>query len=91
MLCLVCFGQVKRASLQTHPPLLQLCCPTSPAHINTDMCRYGKHPEKCIVNAVNWGGDADTVGAIVGAQMGALHGTAWIPEVKTNKLVLLSC
>lgn len=42
--------------------------------------RYGDTPEECVVRAVNFGGDADTVGAMAGALAGALHGTAWIPS-----------
>jgi len=37
-------------------------------------------PEECIIEAVNLGGDTDTVGAITGALAGARHGTAWIPR-----------
>ena len=39
-----------------------------------------KDPEECIVQAVGLGGDSDTIGAIAGAQAGALHGTDWIPK-----------
>jgi ADP-ribosylglycohydrolase len=42
--------------------------------------RYGDTPEECVVRAVNFGGDADTVGAMAGALAGALHGAAWIPS-----------
>ena len=42
--------------------------------------RYGNEPEKCLITTVMYGGDADTIGAIVGALLGALHGTSWIPK-----------
>ena len=41
--------------------------------------RYGKNPEECIIRAVGFGGDTDTIGAMAGALMGALHGSSWIP------------
>lgn len=41
--------------------------------------RYGRTPEKCVVRAVGFGGDTDTIGAMTGALVGALHGRAWIP------------
>jgi poly(ADP-ribose) glycohydrolase ARH3 len=41
--------------------------------------RYGQTPEECVIRAVNFGGDTDTIGAMAGALAGALHGTAWIP------------
>lgn len=36
-------------------------------------------PEECVIRAVNVGGDTDTIGAMAGAVMGALHGRQWIP------------
>jgi poly(ADP-ribose) glycohydrolase ARH3 len=45
-----------------------------------DFLRYGDAPEECMVRAVNFGGDTDTIGAIVGAELGSLYGTAWIPD-----------
>lgn len=42
--------------------------------------RYGDTPEECLIHAVNFGGDTDTIGALVGAQLGSLYGTAWIPN-----------
>ncbi len=42
--------------------------------------RYGDVPEECLVRAVNFGGDADTIGAMVGAQLGSLYGASWIPD-----------
>jgi poly(ADP-ribose) glycohydrolase ARH3 len=41
--------------------------------------RYGRRPEECIIRAVGFGGDTDTIGAIVGAEVGSLHGSGWIP------------
>jgi poly(ADP-ribose) glycohydrolase ARH3 len=41
--------------------------------------RYGKVPEECIIRAVGFGGDTDTIGAMAGALAGALHGSSWIP------------
>jgi len=37
-------------------------------------------PEVCVIRAVMLGGDADTVGAMTGAMVGALHGVDWIPN-----------
>jgi ADP-ribosylglycohydrolase len=41
--------------------------------------RYIDDPEEAIVQAVNLGGDADTIGAMTGALVGALHGDNWFP------------
>jgi hypothetical protein len=38
-----------------------------------------QRPDECLIRAVNWGGDADTVGCILGALLGAMHGTSWLP------------
>jgi ADP-ribosylglycohydrolase len=42
--------------------------------------RYQLDPEEAIVQAVNLGGDADTIGAMTGALVGALHGHQWVPS-----------
>jgi poly(ADP-ribose) glycohydrolase ARH3 len=42
--------------------------------------RYGDNPEECVIRAVNFGGDTDTIGAMVGAQLGSLYGSEWIPN-----------
>jgi poly(ADP-ribose) glycohydrolase ARH3 len=42
-------------------------------------CRYGSMPEECVIRAVGFGGDTDTIGAMAGALVGALHGASWIP------------
>ena len=41
--------------------------------------RYGNNPEEAIIRAVNDTKDNDTVAAIVGAAVGALHGRAGLP------------
>jgi len=44
------------------------------------VARHGHQPVVAIETAVNDTRDNDTVAAIVGAAMGAAHGTAWIPQ-----------
>ena len=44
------------------------------------LMRHGDDPEEALVRAVNDTKDSDTVGAIVGAAVGALHGTAALPR-----------
>ena len=45
------------------------------------LARHGLHPEEAIVRAVNHTcRDNDTIGAIVGAAVGALHGYSRLPE-----------
>jgi poly(ADP-ribose) glycohydrolase ARH3 len=44
------------------------------------LLKSGREPEECLIRTVNWGGDADTIGAVVGALLGCWHGTGWIPE-----------
>ena len=41
--------------------------------------RHGQTPEECVIRAVGFGGDTDTLGAMAGALVGALHGSSWIP------------
>ncbi len=41
--------------------------------------RYYANPEEAVIESVNFGGDTDTIGAMTGAQMGALHGKDWLP------------
>ena len=41
--------------------------------------RHGHNPEEAIVRAVNDTKDNDTVAAIVGAAVGALHGRSGLP------------
>jgi poly(ADP-ribose) glycohydrolase ARH3 len=42
--------------------------------------RYKDDPEEAIVQAANLGGDTDTIAAMTGALVGALHGEQWIPR-----------
>ncbi|RMF91990.1 MAG: ADP-ribosylglycohydrolase [Nitrospinota bacterium] len=51
------------------------------------LMRHGEDPEEAMVRAVNDTVDNDTIGAIVGAAMGALHGKAGIPERWRTHLV----
>ncbi|CAF3591576.1 unnamed protein product, partial [Rotaria sp. Silwood1] len=44
------------------------------------VCTSYREPEECIVRSVNMGGDTDTVAAIIGDIIGALHGWKWIPD-----------
>lgn len=44
------------------------------------LARHGHDPEEAIVRAVNDTKDNDTVGAIVGAAVGALHGRRALPR-----------
>jgi ADP-ribosylglycohydrolase len=50
------------------------------------LMRHAHTPEEAIVRAVNDTKDNDTIGAIVGAAVGALHGKKAIPERWLNKL-----
>ncbi|MCA9700129.1 MAG: ADP-ribosylglycohydrolase family protein [Myxococcales bacterium] len=50
------------------------------------LCRYGHDPEEAIVRAVNDTKDNDTVAAIVGAAVGALHGRSALPKPWIDKL-----
>jgi ADP-ribosyl-[dinitrogen reductase] hydrolase len=52
---------------------------TVPSVIYILMC-YGHDPEEAIVRAVNDTKDNDTIAAIVGAGVGALHGREGIPD-----------
>lgn len=42
--------------------------------------RFASEPEEAIIQAVNLGGDTDTIGAMTGALVGALHGDDWFPQ-----------
>jgi ADP-ribosylglycohydrolase len=44
------------------------------------LARHGRDPEEAIVRAVNDTKDNDTIAAIVGAAVGALHGLSALPE-----------
>ena len=43
------------------------------------LMRHGAGPEEALVRAVNHAKDNDTVAAIVGAAVGALHGASGLP------------
>jgi poly(ADP-ribose) glycohydrolase ARH3 len=43
------------------------------------LVRYWRTPEDCVIRAVGFGGDTDTIGAMSGALVGALHGASWVP------------
>lgn len=49
--------------------------------------RHGHDPREAMLSAVNDTRDNDTIAAIVGAAMGAAHGTAWIPEEWRSQLL----
>jgi ADP-ribosyl-[dinitrogen reductase] hydrolase len=51
------------------------------------LMRHGADPEEAIVRAVNDTKDNDTIAAIVGAAVGALHGKAGLPERWTAGLL----
>lgn len=55
------------------------CAESVPAALWTAL-RHGSDPEEAIIRAVNLGGDTDTVGAMCGALVGALHGDDWFPR-----------
>ena len=43
------------------------------------VCTSYRDPEECLIRGVNMGGDTDTVAAMIGDIVGALHGQQWIP------------
>ncbi|CAF1331614.1 unnamed protein product [Adineta steineri] len=43
------------------------------------ICVSYREPEECLIRGVNMGGDTDTVAAMIGDIIGALHGREWIP------------
>jgi poly(ADP-ribose) glycohydrolase ARH3 len=43
------------------------------------VCESYNNPEECLIRGVNMGGDTDTVAAMIGDVVGALHGREWIP------------
>ena len=49
--------------------------------------KYGRgDPMGCIHRAIGLGGDTDTIGSMVGAIAGALHGPAFLPEKLLSEL-----
>jgi ADP-ribosylglycohydrolase len=76
-----------RQALQQNWPTLEACerwhsgaylLETMPCVLYI-LTRYGDNPEEAIVRAVNDTKDNDTIAAIVGAAVGALHGRAGFP------------
>jgi ADP-ribosyl-[dinitrogen reductase] hydrolase len=51
------------------------------------LMKHGRNLEEAIVRAVNNTWDNDTIAAIVGAAVGALHGKSAIPERWLKKLL----
>eukprot|EP01026_Neomeris_dumetosa_P037055 TRINITY_DN3001_c0_g1_i1.p1 TRINITY_DN3001_c0_g1~~TRINITY_DN3001_c0_g1_i1.p1 ORF type:complete len:372 (+),score=41.23 TRINITY_DN3001_c0_g1_i1:67-1182(+) len=49
-------------------------------------CRHYNDPLGAVKGVISHGGDADTIGAMVGAMGGALHGCRWIPKEWWNAL-----
>ena len=41
---------------------------------------YWMHPAIAITKIIGYGGDTDTIASLLGALLGALHGTHWIPS-----------
>ncbi|WP_156786058.1 ADP-ribosylglycohydrolase family protein [Archaeoglobus veneficus] len=50
------------------------------------LCNYSYDPEESIVKAVTYSKDSDTIGAIVGSAVGALHGAEEFPHRWVNNL-----
>jgi ADP-ribosylglycohydrolase len=50
------------------------------------LAKFGSDPEQAILEAVNGTKDNDTIGAIVGAAMGALHGADALPREWLSQL-----
>ena len=48
--------------------------------------KHGNNPEEALIRAINDTKDNDTIGAIVGAAVGALHGKGAIPEIWIKNL-----
>lgn len=48
--------------------------------------KYHSTPVESVIKSVNFGGDTDTIGAMTGALMGALHGKEWIPPGWTDNM-----
>jgi ADP-ribosylglycohydrolase len=51
------------------------------------VAQHGHEPREAMLVAVNDTRDNDTIAAIVGAAMGAAHGTAWIPAEWRDQLL----
>jgi len=48
--------------------------------------KYYCNPEMSIIKSVGFGGDTDTIGAMTGAQIGAIYGSGWIPDRWFNNI-----
>jgi poly(ADP-ribose) glycohydrolase ARH3 len=48
--------------------------------------KYSGDPEKALIQAVGYGGDTDTIAAMVGAVVGAMHGAGSFPQRWHNGL-----
>lgn len=42
--------------------------------------------EDALIRCVAWGGDADTIGCIVGSMLGARYGGSWLPDRWVSKV-----
>jgi ADP-ribosylglycohydrolase len=51
------------------------------------VAQHGNDPHEAMLVAVNDTRDNDTIAAIVGAAMGAAHGTQWIPAEWREQLL----
>ncbi|MFN3649514.1 MAG: ADP-ribosylglycohydrolase family protein [Armatimonadota bacterium] len=50
------------------------------------LLRHGADPLNAVVETVNAGGDTDSIGAVVGAWVGALHGEAGLPLDRVDRI-----
>ena len=77
---------------KTHEEFLQAACIPRPdeklfqrSAVEAVACslwcfaRYYHKPEECMIQAVELGGDTDTIASMAGSLVGALHGCRWIP------------
>jgi ADP-ribosylglycohydrolase len=48
--------------------------------------RFGQNPLDSLTNAISAGGDTDSIGAILGAWLGALHGESGLPQKLLNRI-----
>eukprot|EP00828_Plagiopyla_frontata_P030243 TRINITY_DN3931_c0_g1_i1.p1 TRINITY_DN3931_c0_g1~~TRINITY_DN3931_c0_g1_i1.p1 ORF type:complete len:201 (-),score=36.41 TRINITY_DN3931_c0_g1_i1:63-665(-) len=57
----------------------QIECTEAVACVIWAFCCWFRDPELCLKKVISFGGDTDTMAAILGGILGALHGTKWIP------------
>lgn len=50
------------------------------------VCTSYRDPDECLIRAVNMGGDTDSVAAMTGDIVGALHGPQWIPVLWSDHI-----